>query len=1095
MLRSTSFSALFVLCCTVSPVVATDLSAADYSKEAFVLEQSSDKFKFENDGSYTREIRTRTRIQSDAGVEHFSVIRFAFQKSVETFEIDYVRVVKPDGTVVVTSPDTYQDMPADISRQAPLYSDAHEVQVAVKGLGVGDVLEYQVQWKHDKPLVPGQFWLEYGFARTGIVLEEKLEVSVPHGRELKLKTDRIKPTVSQSGGYDIYSWSNANLANKDDKKEKQEQQQEVWQQVRGRQPASEIQLSTFQSWEEVAKWYAALQRERVQPTAEIRAKAAELTRGAPDQNARIQALYDFVSTKYRYIGIEFGIGRYQPHAAAEVLANQYGDCKDKHTLFASLLDAAGIKAYPALISSTHDIDSDIPSPGQFNHVITAVQRGTGLLWLDTTAEVAPFGVLMPSLRDKHALVISDSAPAALAATPADNPFPTAEKFKMEAKLSDTGVLEGKAESTDRGDSEVMFRAVFRVVPLPRWKDLVQQVSNNLGFGGDVSGVEASPPEKTADAFHFSYSYKRKDYSDWGNRRITPPLPTMTLPALDDDIAPIAPIWLGSPGEIDFQATLELPKGYTPDLPKAVHLKRDFADYDATYSFSSGVITAVRHLTIKLREIPAGEYKDYKSFRKAVEDDYGTYTSLSVGSSSAVSMASYQDEIWNLPYSNNTDAARLYDDARAAFQRNDIQGEIAALKRAVELDPQFIRAWLWLGDIYKFNRQTDLALQAYRKAIEIDPEQPVSYKALGFTLIQVERAEESLPVWQQLIKLTPKNTNAYFGLSSALLQLKRYEDAIPVLESALQLSPDEPSFYEVLGFACLSANKLEKARTALEALENLNPPPGILNYVAYWLADKNADLDLAKKYSEKAVQAEEESSLKLDISVVNAEDTHARTLASFWDTLGWVYFRLNDLAHSEKYLAAAWQLSQSPDIGQHIGKLYERQGKRNAAMHMYQLAHSAAPLNSSLVPGPPFIFSWDSRKNAETSIDKDLLRLGAKPDPASAVTELNKMRTFELPRIVGGTANAIFIVLLGPDKKVEARFAGGADSLKGAEKMLVRKDFKFSFPDDNPTRIARTGMLGCYPYSGCSIVFLTPSTFSPIPTLNRSAAPMVSSKPD
>src|SRR5436305_639426 len=110
-------------------------AAPDYSKEAIVLEQSFDKFKFANDGSYVREIRMRARIQSDAGVEQFSVVKFAFQNSLETFAVDYVRVIKPDGTIVVTSPESFQDMPADITRQAPLYSDAHEMQVAVKGLG------------------------------------------------------------------------------------------------------------------------------------------------------------------------------------------------------------------------------------------------------------------------------------------------------------------------------------------------------------------------------------------------------------------------------------------------------------------------------------------------------------------------------------------------------------------------------------------------------------------------------------------------------------------------------------------------------------------------------------------------------------------------------------------------------------------------------------------------------------------------------------------------------------------------------------------------------------------------------------------------
>jgi transglutaminase-like putative cysteine protease len=117
-----------------------------------------------------------------------------------------------------------------------------------------------------------------------------------------------------------------------------------------------------------------------------------------DDDAKLRALYNYVSLRYRYVGIAFGIGRYQPHASGEILGNQYGDCKDKHTLLAALLKAAGIQAYPALISNMTTVDLDVPSPGQFNHVITVVVKGDTFSWMDTTPEVTPIGYLLTPLR-------------------------------------------------------------------------------------------------------------------------------------------------------------------------------------------------------------------------------------------------------------------------------------------------------------------------------------------------------------------------------------------------------------------------------------------------------------------------------------------------------------------------------------------------------------------------------------------------------------------------------------------------------------------------------------------------------------------------
>jgi len=152
------------------------------------------------------------------------------------------------------------------------------------------------------------------------------------------------------------------------------------------------------------------------------------------------------------------------------------------------------------------------------------------VWLDTTAEVGPYQFLLSPLRDKHALAIWTDKPAALGETPKDLPYNTLQAFNMEAKLSDAGTLEGKADFSARGDMEYLLRAGFRAVPLPQWKELGQRISFGFGFGGDVSEVTASSPEKTNQPFHFSYKYTRKEFGDWANRRILAPEPTISLPA-------------------------------------------------------------------------------------------------------------------------------------------------------------------------------------------------------------------------------------------------------------------------------------------------------------------------------------------------------------------------------------------------------------------------------------------------------------------------------------------------------------------------------------------------------------------------------------
>jgi tetratricopeptide (TPR) repeat protein len=1042
----------------------------DYSKEAIVVEQSSDKFIFQNDGTLARELSQRVRVQSDAGVQQFGLLKFSYQSSSESLAVDYVRVRMPDGSVVLTPAENFQDMPADVTRAAPFYSDIQEKHVAVKGLGPGDILEYQVHWQRHKPLDPGQFWLEYDFAHDGIVLAEEVQVSVPRDRALKMKSLVLKPTVRDEGQYRVYTWSNASLEHKDEPKQKQEQEERVQQAALGQLPQPDMQLSTFQSWDEVGRWYASLQRDRVKPSSEIQAKVAELTKGANDDLAKIRALYDFVSTRYRYIGIAFGVGRYQAHSAADVLGNQYGDCKDKHTLLASLLNAAGIRAYPALISSARDIDADVPSPGQFDHVITVVPQGTGLVWLDTTAEVGPFAYLVPTLRDKHALVIPDDKASTLMTSPADPPFQAVQAFRMEAKLNDNGTLEGKAEHTFRGDREVLLRVAFRVVAFPQWKDVVQQLSYGAGFGGEVSEVSASAPEKTDEAFHISYNYKRKDYSDWSNRRITPPLPMISLPDPGDkESKPPSTIWLGAPGEIQFRAQLELPKGYVPQLPPAVHIKEEFADYDASYAVRNGVLSAERHLVVKAREVRPKDYEEYKKFRDLVDADYLRFTVLSTGRRAGVS--SYQEAIWELPYSSNPEASRAYDEARDEFQKKNVLQEIASLRRAVEIDPKFARAWLWLGEIYKFTGQTDLALQAYQKAVEVAPQEPVSYKALGFTLMGMRKFEEAIPVWQNFSEIAPDDSDGAANLSTCLSRLKRYQEATSALESAVKINPERVGLQLQLGSAYLQSGSDEKALAAFKLAIEADPgsdtlSSDMLNSVAYALAEKKKGLPQALQYAEKAVHEVEEESSKIQVSQLEIQGfTVSNTLAAYWDTLGWVHFGLGNLDEAEKYLKAAWTVTQAAVIGDHLGQAYEKLGKRRQAARAYRLALQAIGRN-----GDP-----QMRDRLQSSVAA--LSGGANGSSVvkDAGVELSEERTYKLPQIRdwgGGYKSAEFVIALTREPGVaDTKFLTGAKELRSASAALGALESSFPFPDDSHTRVVRRGVLSCSELSkGCVFVF-------------------------
>lgn len=1072
-------SALLVLsvCCSHAPparaqaAASTSKSKADYSQEPYVVEEISTKISVQDDGTSTRVQTVRVRVQNDTGVQQLGLIESPFESSNQTVDVDYVRVRKPDGSVVTTPADNIQDLDAEITRSAPFYSDLRVKHIAVKGLGAGDILEYQVRWNTTKPLVEGQFWYEYNFTREGIVLDERLEISVSSDRLVKVKGPLATQSIAEAAGRRVYTWTSSNLDSKPQKKKGQARLDAAL----GLNPAPDVQLSSFKTWDEVADWYWGLEKDRVEPSPAVRAKAAELTKGMTDDSAKLRAIYDFVSTRYRYIGIAFGIGRYQPHSADDVLSNNFGDCKDKYTLLASLLQAVGIQAYPVLISTTQKLDPDVPSPMQFDHIIAYVPEGKAAAWLDTTAEVTPLGFLVQELRDKPALVIFPGKPAQIMSTPADPPEPELHVFKVTGKLSADGTLNAQIENTNRDDFEPVLREAFRQVSSAQWNDLVQQFSRGLNFAGTVSDVNVASPEATDVPFHFSYTYLRKDYPDWADHQITVPGLPYILPALDDDADPSDPIFLGSPSTTESDARIELPSDYVPTPPANVDILRDYAEYHTSYSREGNTLVVRRVLATKLREVPSGENADYKKFTEDLRKDIDGY--VQAASINVAPIESMQDanrylasSLNALPDSTVLTAKMFEDNAMASIRESGPSGAVIDLKQAVAADPKFTRAWIRLAGLQVYMRDADDAVDSFRKAIASDPKQPVLYKVFALTMMSLQREDDAIGAWQDLLKVAPDDADAPANLGNLLVRKERYAEAIPLLQSALKLYPKNSTANANLAVAYILSGKPDDGHAALQQALALGKAGFVYNNVAWALADANQDLPEALDYAQKAVQQEEHDSQIIDMQNISQADLgHPSQLSAFWDTLGWVQFRLGHLDEAENLLNAAFGLSQMGDQADHLAQVYEQEHKTHDAIRMYRFAletteHPVKGDRATAIQSRLDDLGFDPSHDRPSYTKGKPIKFLHLPGE-----ELTNMRTVKLARIVPDTASAEFFLLFAPGPKVqEAKFISGSDELKSSTAVLAATSFQVPFPKDSSARILRRALLMCSEESGCSV---------------------------
>jgi len=1039
------------------PSAAGAKQKPDYSQEAVVIEQLSTAYRFESDGTGQHDLSARIKVQTDAGVAQFGQLILGYSSANEKLDMDFVRVRKADGTIVNAAASDIQDLTAPVARDAPVYTDLRQKHVTVPGLRPGDVLEYHMVWTIHTPYAQNHFWLEHNFVTSRVIaLKDELSVNIPAGSKVKLRTEPgFEPTIKEENERRLYHWEHANLKTDSDEKDKED---EAAEKDEPEEFHPQVQLTTFQSWEQLGQWYADLQRDRIVPNEKIKAKADELVSGQTSDKAKALTLYEYVSRNFRYVSLSLGEGRYQPHTAASVLANQYGDCKDKHTLLASLLAAAGLRAYPVLLNSQRKIDVDVPSPSQFDHVISAIPLGSEILLVDTTAEVAPAGLLSPQLRDKKALMIPSTGPAHLETTPAEPPFPFSEHISLDATVDDLGKINAHAHMILRGDSEMYMRFAFHRMPRSEWRTLSVYLAMMVGTEGEVTNIKTTDPADAEKPFEVEFDVSHNDFLDWSSKKLKVglPFPSFNVSELKRrKNGNTKPIELGPPIDIFYTLKLTLPSKYSARLPLPLKVSRDYAEYVSNYKLQGQTLLGERTLHLHQRELPAERLQDYQAFAAAVRSDAAQILSLETEIAGAPA----------IPESVKTED--LIQAAGVAANNGNLMTAEQMLRTVLQKDPAHKSVRRMLGYVLAGQQKFTEAIAVLQEQVKINPFEDSAYSQLGTIYWGQKDYAKAEAAFRKQIEVTPFHQLAHSNLGYMLVEWRKYKEAIPVLERAISLTPEDERLHVSLGRAYLNLGETPKSIAAFDEAVKIDRSPEVLNDVAYFLADKGVQLDKALQYAESAVESIAISLRNLEASSFTTDDLRdVSALAAYWDTLGWVYFQRGDLANAEKYLKAAWSLQQHGEVSYHLGMVAEKRGNKDEAIRLY--AEGAAALDTS-----PEALESLKKLVAPTATDALL---------TTAKQKLREYTTFTLGQLVPNLKTPVeaeFYLVYAPDsarnaQAVDVRFVKGVESLKPLAAPLKAMKYPLIFPDSSPTKVIRRGALLCLPKPGsCTFTMVSP----------------------
>ena len=610
----------------VQQAVAIKVPAYDKEVPAVVLVDESQS-TIGSDGKQNESYNYAVRILRREGRE-YAVGRVSYIPDISKVKDFRAWLIRPGGPIKRYGKDETVDVAGDLN---DVYNEYRVKSISGStDADTGAVFAYTYT-REDRSVFSQAEWF---FQGTLPVINSRYSLTVPEGwraEGVTFNSPKIEPRISGTS----YSWELSNLAPIRDEPLSPSLNNLVPRLAVSYFPSTTTQslsIKTFTSWGEVATWLTELSDPQVVVDDVMARKAHELTALAKTEFEKIRAISQYVQ-KIQYISIQTGIGRgggYRPHAANEVFAKSYGDCKDKANLMRAMLKVVGIDAYPVSIYSgdPNYVRASWPSPQQFNHCIIAVkvsdqtQASTiiqhpalgRLLIFDATDEQTPLGDLPYYLQGSLALINSETE-TDLVKMPVTPPEMNQLERTATLELNADGGIAGNIQELANGQTAVVFRSEFRRLSKPDYTGMIERWLTTGATSARLNKME--PTDHNADGrFSLNVEFSAPTYGQLMQGRLLVFRPAVV--SRRESLALTSatrkhPVVLRANAYSE-TVRVQLPPGFVVDeVPDAVKIQTSFGSYVTSYEVKDNQLIFKRQLSQQAATIAAADYESVRRF--------------------------------------------------------------------------------------------------------------------------------------------------------------------------------------------------------------------------------------------------------------------------------------------------------------------------------------------------------------------------------------------------------------------------------------------------------------------------------------------------
>jgi hypothetical protein len=399
------------------------------------------------------------------------------------------------------------------------------------------------------------------------------------------------------------------------------------------------------TWQSIGEWYDTLAKDRLVATPEIAAKAKDLVGDKTDFYDRTEVIAEFVQKEVRYFVIEMGVGGFQPHFAADIFHNRYGDCKDKATLLSAMLSTVGI--HSALMMVDHRrgvVDPEAPSIVG-DHMIAAIEipkgykspklrsvvttkAGRQYLIFDPTWDKTAFGQLEHNLQGGYGVLL-EGKDSQVVQFPLLSPDLNTVRRTAKFQLQSDGSLKGTITEKRFGDVSENPRTLYISGDAREQSDYLDHVLERDFTTFRVSDVKVENAQSFNKDLTTTYSLDADHFAKTMGPLLMVRPRVMGNEFLETDHKTrTVPINLRETLQVKDDYDIELPPGYAVDeVPDPVKLDLGFASYESASQVKGNILHYSRTYTVREVTLPPEKYSDLQKLAGVIAADEQSHAVL------------------------------------------------------------------------------------------------------------------------------------------------------------------------------------------------------------------------------------------------------------------------------------------------------------------------------------------------------------------------------------------------------------------------------------------------------------------------------------